>query len=406
MVSLPCDSFLLATLSEHCSFTMGTYFLRCLVLVLISLRSTKAQGLVGETVTPISVTQPTFRKWLPEYKDFFQNTLTEKCLSDYQLWEKQNGFQNTTATRLVINCLLQNTEEWRKANMASAIVLIGSIPTVLGLTGSHVAEVTVVGTFRPWLAILVAYGAPVMNPSPALTNMDPLTLLEARKKGRGFRIPECLPKWMIVPLLYLLAIAAVANLVHTCRQFSVGTLFSFAPRLYWLPYVWWATAYWVFLAGALALGARIQCSKSKKMENGKPTPIWRRLRNELTTLLPGQDMKLTLKRETKRFIVYSWLNSVLVALHILFGTLMFSSALFVATRDALMLGGRVMVSHLLCRMIVSFELAGLRATVTADYGEEDCETVSERHDDEQKQHDSDGKRSDRVQVTIMSAADV
>jgi len=64
--------------------------------------------------------------------------------------------------------------------------------------------------------------------------------------------------------------------------------------------------------------------------------------------------------ETKRFIGVAWLLHTLTVVHILFGTLVFSSLAFIGTRDAVLVLGRFMASVLFCRVILMYEIAGLR----------------------------------------------
>jgi hypothetical protein len=49
-----------------------------------------------------------------------------------------------------------------------------------------------------------------------------------------------------------------------------------------------------------------------------------------------------------------------IACHIIFGTLTFSSLLFISVRDAVTVIGRYLASLLLCRAILTYELACLR----------------------------------------------
>jgi len=165
---------------------------------------------------------------------------------------------------------------------------------------------------------------------------------------------------------------------------SMGTVISFAPH--WpLMYVWWGTGSLVYLMGNIALILRITRHTLKIPERRILQYLWRRsprtyrsfhyFTTEFTTVLPGEGMSLALERETSFFLILSWLSSVGTALHILFGTMVLSSVLFVSTDDALKIGARILASHLVCRTIVELELAGLRATVKTDYEDEKDQAV-------------------------------
>jgi hypothetical protein len=56
----------------------------------------------------------------------------------------------------------------------------------------------------------------------------------------------------------------------------------------------------------------------------------------------------------------SWVLSVYVIVHVVYGMLVLSSLYFIGPRDALGVVGRYMASVLVCRVIVMYEIAGLR----------------------------------------------
>lgn len=65
--------------------------------------------------------------------------------------------------------------------------------------------------------------------------------------------------------------------------------------------------------------------------------------------------------EGRPYVVWSWALSTSTVIHILFGSLLFSGLLFIGPRDALVVIFRYVVSVLICRSIVMFELAGMRS---------------------------------------------
>ena len=66
------------------------------------------------------------------------------------------------------------------------------------------------------------------------------------------------------------------------------------------------------------------------------------------------------RTESKTFLVTVWLESTFTILHVVFGTLVFSGTLFVGTKDALGIVGRYIAGVAVCRIILMYELAGLR----------------------------------------------
>lgn len=64
--------------------------------------------------------------------------------------------------------------------------------------------------------------------------------------------------------------------------------------------------------------------------------------------------------ESVPFLAISWFHSLLCIAHVFFGTVIFSGMMFVGPLDALVVFVRFLASCLLCRIVLMFELAGLR----------------------------------------------
>lgn len=64
--------------------------------------------------------------------------------------------------------------------------------------------------------------------------------------------------------------------------------------------------------------------------------------------------------ETKTFLFLAWWQSILTILHVVFGTLVFAGMLFVGLQDAMSIVGRYIIPVVVCRVILMYELAGVR----------------------------------------------
>lgn len=69
----------------------------------------------------------------------------------------------------------------------------------------------------------------------------------------------------------------------------------------------------------------------------------------------------------------NWVAVMLGYAHWIFGTLLFSSALFIATLDAFGVIARYIASALICRMILLVEIAGMRGVEEAQIATKDEE---------------------------------
>lgn len=97
-----------------------------------------------------------------------------------------------------------------------------------------------------------------------------------------------------------------------------------------------------------------------------------------TTTVGGDDLYNKLKRlftgyskedpppkfVVNRLTICTWTVNLVLAVmtscHVILGTLIFSSMLFISTRDAVYVLGRFMCSVLVCRILLMYELAKLR----------------------------------------------
>ena len=68
------------------------------------------------------------------------------------------------------------------------------------------------------------------------------------------------------------------------------------------------------------------------------------------------------KPATLLFHLLCWLIAVGTVAHILFGTSVFSSLTFIAVPDALPIAARYLISGIVCRGILMYELSGMRET--------------------------------------------
>ncbi|KAK6077227.1 hypothetical protein SCUP515_05076 [Seiridium cupressi] len=107
----------------------------------------------------VCATVPTLRtQVMPEI-------LRNSCSEQYAAY--QTGNVNVRAGRSslvtpIINCVLEQFLDFRKAEMAASAVILGLLPTILQSLGSTTAETSLLGLRRPGLAFLLAAGSPAV----------------------------------------------------------------------------------------------------------------------------------------------------------------------------------------------------------------------------------------------------
>jgi hypothetical protein len=119
--------------------------------------------------------QSSFRRWYPQYGQMFQRTLETTCAPEYDAWVQSNysiiqdpkhvGDGTLTPGETVVQCILDSTSDFVKANMASAGVLLGITPFALSVLGSSSEESALLYVIsrRPLLTSLLLAGAPVVT---------------------------------------------------------------------------------------------------------------------------------------------------------------------------------------------------------------------------------------------------
>lgn len=253
------------------------------------------------------------------------------------------------------SCVLDHTSEWMKFNMAGAAVLLGLTPSILAALGPSVEEMSSLFIIarRPFLGSCLAAGAPSVFPFRAVDYKMALENLQNQNshvRPRRFTRPY---QYLVVIFEFILTAGAIANNATNSYQLGMRTSCVFAPQLWYLPILWAFLGILVHLYGSWALWARVSYERPYKT-----LLDW--LRIQFTPLAEQKLLKIEPYEETLFSVVVSWWVSIYIACHIIFGTLTFSSLIFITVRDALAVIGRYLISLLVCRAILMYELGILR----------------------------------------------
>ena len=135
--------------------------------------------------------------------------------------------------------------------------------------------------------------------------------------------------------------------------------------------VWVALAVLIYIAGAIAVQARMRVVPESDYAQGLHISRTRSFSKLLSDTFAQEGRiygvqtraKLILRDENLFFLLLSWFTSVCTVLHIIYGTLVFSSTLFISTQDSTGVAGRYVGSVVLCRIVLAYEFSGLRQTI-------------------------------------------
>ncbi|KAK3671216.1 hypothetical protein LTR78_008851 [Recurvomyces mirabilis] len=258
-----------------------------------------------------------------------------------------------------INCILDHFDSVTKANIASAAVILGLLPATLSSIGLSYVETGILALRRPGLAFLLAIGSPSVSPIKTFDYRGPSEIL--RKDDMAMRMARLgQPVQTAVFLLeYLLAIGATVNIGVVTWQLCVRTFCSFATDTWYMPSLWPLTAIAIHVGAALAVFLRVRFERQKP-QGHKSWTLFDVLRNQWIPYRDQPEMILKRQAETMWFIMLSWVLSTGTVLHIVLGTLVFSSLLPISTSDAVQVAARYVASAVVCRAVLQYELACMR----------------------------------------------
>ncbi|KAK4442805.1 hypothetical protein QBC34DRAFT_488660 [Podospora aff. communis PSN243] len=344
-----------------------------------------------------------FRDWYPQYSNMFTRIRDEECRAAYDTYltgdkgsvpidTTTGGGPNTVLTQPVINCLLNHTSEYVKNGMTSAQVLLGVLPSVLSVLSASVEEMSTLAIVarRPLLALLLSAGSPSVYFSRAFEYHDVVEILQVRDgRLRQWRPSRRRTQMLVSGVEYVVALAATANIVCMNWELGLRTVCSNWTDGIVAPTLWACLGVFLHVCGAFVLRLRVcawrglpgevrERAEVKKqevqhMQRGDIRVVhrWfrelpRRLREMVTKteFVPSAacqyDARLLRSAENKTFLVASWLVSVATIAHVIFGTQIFSSITFIGSQDASVIVVRYVGSVALCRVVLMYELAGIR----------------------------------------------
>ncbi|KAL9613066.1 MAG: hypothetical protein Q9167_002365 [Letrouitia subvulpina] len=281
-------------------------------------------------------------------------------------------------------CLLQNIDDYDKADMQSATIILGLMPTILSYVGPTVGEMALVSSRRPVLAVLVMLGAPAVYATRPFAYISPADSLE-KDVGNNFVLHKQTPlrAAMMTIAQYLFLSLAVTNCLLNSVQLGTSTILSWKCQCvivqspmrtidvkedYSLPFL---VIFVDWKEVILLTPINLQTSRrlnQKSTPKGNPSGVLMRwLWNEANPSANHAKPEFNIGTPEARIAVcLNWIAVILAYAHWIFGTLVFSSTLFIGTLDALGVIARYLASALICRTILLIELAGIRGAVEAE----------------------------------------
>ena len=199
-----------------------------------------------------------FQYWFPSYGPHFEESSMTVCNYTLQNFLHPNLYHDPSSNpglRIAhhADCILSNTTETIKTNMASAGVMLGLMPSLLASFGPTFAESSVFVLERPVLGFVLALAAPAMYPSRPFESYHPLEALgqppmrlPISSYGRRTSI--------VVSLVQLvLAVAAAVNVITTSLELGAKTVVTWKKTNSYLPFTWVILSLFIYLMAVIRL---------------------------------------------------------------------------------------------------------------------------------------------------------
>jgi hypothetical protein len=267
-----------------------------------------------------------FQHFFPDVEVELSKAVTNHCSNVLHKYQNEHITLYGVYCVKTYSCIMNHVTEYTKANMASAAVLLGLTPTILTALGSSSAELSLLSSHRPALALLLLLGSPAINPIRTFDYHNQVE--ESQDKKWRWYVPKNSQKSersrigdnirVIFQLLF--AIGSIANLADLCRTIALNTISVMSCDFSDV-----VVELWIGLAIPAHLGGII--TFYKRYQKAHPG-AWLRYEFNLCVTHTSHGSRLE-NEENRAFIVWTFLTSVYTIVHITAGTLIFSSLSFV-----------------------------------------------------------------------------
>ncbi|QIW99727.1 hypothetical protein AMS68_005245 [Peltaster fructicola] len=382
---------------------------------------------------------------LLQYRGFFKNEEYQYYLTEStDLAARFNATGSTSKSRyihILVACMLEHMDELDKTQIAVANVILGVLPAILIFASSTCIELGLLAQRRPILTTLLAAASPGLSPLRRGDYYSEAQFLltqprckaddkagdkagdrpgdnpgdnpgsEAAGEATKHIQPSTSIMGVVVSILeYLLALAAIVNIIHNTWQLSRRTVCAYSPESAIQPILWATLALVAHFFEMFVMWLRVECSErsdspppncvtwlridcskhSDSLPSNHPqvtheqqdvskgmsasvishqpkVGIRKRVRawadwlwsKELRVCSLHEEVTYTFRCETLMSRFSSWVCNKLIIVYIIWGTFFFSSILFVKPTDALLISLRYLASVVVSRLILQYELDGL-----------------------------------------------
>jgi hypothetical protein len=364
------------------------------------------QALLTSSASAEFFTPMRFQNWF-EFHNEAPHVSDSVCSHTLSLYK--NGFRtlpHTESTQLLcydhMDCVLDALGPSTQSAFGSALVLLGLTPAILAGVGFTVGEIAYIALHRPGLSFLLSMGSPVVFSGRVMAYSDPekawqnTTPSKFVLNGMDARVGAVLSM-----LQYIFAAGSIANIFTLVVDISARTITTFDCSDYYKPVIWALVPIFMhfmatipYLVGSRRSGnlytspwlhsekrsqvldALVEASKgnsSQSNTNPLPNPTaqpahknlfrWakRHIIEEVTVCACRPPVSLSSTTRVPLWSVFfNNVASIVGLVHIIFGTLLFTSVYFIRVEVVVYCIFRFIMSAVVCRLILIVEFAGMR----------------------------------------------
>ncbi|KAL9073943.1 MAG: hypothetical protein Q9161_002565 [Pseudevernia consocians] len=308
-----------------------------------------------------------FTEFFPLLRPELTNISTNTCAPTLSVYLEN---QNRLACDAHINCILSNMAQLDQIDMTNAGILLGLLPILIASFGPTIAEIALLSSRRPLLSFLLSVGVPAIFIIRPMAYADPLELLTP---VRGeFTIPPFTDKRVALGISaaeYLIVSLAIGNIFWVSYELQLRTVLTW-KCLPFMPVVWallpgiiHLLAAWTFNHSAVMRRVKLaQQTDNLGRRDSLATRFFSRLRTEFILCANQEDQTLQDTSPEVLTVTLNWLATVMGSVHVIFGIVVFAGLLFISLLDASIVAVRYMLSILVCRLVLKFEISGARGT--------------------------------------------
>lgn len=310
-----------------------------------------------------------FVEWFPrnhtEFENFRESWTTGPCKTLYDNFVKR-GEQECGD---ILNCLIEHETELQKTTYASAQVVLGLIPPLLAGVGNSVPELSILASQRPFLSFLLTLGAPSMYLSRISEYINPFEILDSAIKSPLAGRTTLILGTTLPLLQYFLAAGAVANNIELALRIGSQSVLVWGCRSWYMPLVW--VLFPISTYTIASLSCHIVLEKQQHAQEGCSEGFARGgiVEDMFKTCLQCLQVCIHLpliekgRPPPQGAVLLQMIAACLAFVHVVLGTLILASLVFVGFHDTLYILARFLSSVLVCRIVALLQLSVIRSRV-------------------------------------------